>query len=1328
MKYRKIMTDTIDSLEKLRDFINSRKNKHVQANFQPVVIQTLLEKNGIASKEDTDEALIERNDEFDEDETPQTPVYEVLEEAKVIEPVKDNVVSLYYKNPSDEAKKELVTSCEEWINNAIDGVAKLEKLVKQFNENRKCFDPHRLEINEIEELRRRFIENFSKEKIVQMKIDEYVDGIINTETGQRKTDTFCSTIYSNMKPFGSIIMPAGKAIFGVWMKTKTQSYDYRKVRFQSTEDALEQIKKFILELLNAGEKFDLEAIRKNKLQRFFRSKILCIYFPDIFIQIHSQNAVERLVLMLHIFSKEEIKEKNFFELRQAILKFKQENELLKNLNIYDFSHVLWHFYKKSKKRKTEVNDEIFDELEQFEDHDVPKTQIQVLNKFYKKVGKDLPSYKIFGIRKKDEKSALLPDSDVDSPHYMHNLVKGVYKPEKSNFAQSIMLNPKSRWQLEILRDYPTLKIRYDFEDPDVYSNDISYLKKCMEIDLPIGIFFRLKRDKYKCLGLGKIISHEGTVFEIESYGISEKESKELKEKSLKEYDAITQDPDVAKIEYVDYSKLFTEVDFQQQYSTDLMIESFQGEPHKSRIPKIIDLCESGDWVVPDFQRFFDWDKKMVKNFLNSIFHGYYVGSLLLWENLTEKEIGVTAIKGVDKNSENLRTDNIVLDGQQRLTSLYYAIKSPDYYLKGEKERSFFYIDFGEFFSTKKPEEVIKEFSKEIDPEDCFTKLLFPFNKLLSFKGWIKDLRNFLDENYSSLDLKKQILPLCDAIDQKLDYIKEKFEIPYISLEKISLSDVVEIFKRINTTGKPLDSFDLLIAILSKHKVELRKLWEKACKIYPKINEYFENTKGGTKGLYVLQSMALSEYSKSKSCKNEDVQKIFKNTASDRQDFIKRWSEALDYTNQAINHFEDIGTDGFGVIHRKWLPFEPMIPVLSSLLRFIKEKKSISEKEAYEKIAFWYWISVFSNAYSQSVDAKKTSDYNAMTDWIEKNVVPPEFIRFRNNFDSNLNLNNVENKRSSIFRGVLSLLALIGAKDWAVNRAVLNQSTFKQNDVQVDHIFPKSKYKDDPYNESILNKTWLAKETNEWMKKAKEPATYLNETILQNFNNDKEEFKKTLQTHMINEHAYIALLQNNSEQFVLEREKEILKEIAKRIGSDKTQFESSFVIQSTEQSITTENIEEILKKDESLTLEFKSTLKFDLRENKPNKDRINDILRSITGFMNRGGGTLIVGYDDDNKKMIGLEIDYPHVGKKEWDSWKNTLIQSCAANLGDTITNLYLEEPMKVEHEGKDLAKIVVKQSNEPVYLNDIFYLRFPGQTRDLKGKELDDYKKTRFEM
>ncbi len=132
--------------------------------------------------------------------------------------------------------------------------------------------------------------------------------------------------------------------------------------------------------------------------------------------------------------------------------------------------------------------------------------------------------------------------------------------------------------------------------------------------------------------------------------------------------------------------------------------------------------------------------------------------------------------------------------------------------------------------------------------------------------------------------------------------------------------------------------------------------------------------------------------------------------------------------------------------------------------------------------------------------------------------------------------------------------------------------------------------------------------------------------------------------------------------------------------------------------------------------------------KPVDGRMCDIIKSIAGFMNSfKGGELVIGYDDDNDKVIGIEVDYPYTGSKEWDSWENTLIQTCVSNLGGSATKLCLKSPEQIIHKGKTIAIIIILASAKPVYIKDTeFFVRFPGQTRKLVGPEADNYKKERF--
>jgi uncharacterized protein DUF262 len=282
---------------------------------------------------------------------------------------------------------------------------------------------------------------------------------------------------------------------------------------------------------------------------------------------------------------------------------------------------------------------------------ISKTHLEILNKFYRKRGKYLKADEIYG-KKKDKnvnKSPLPPDEIVNEPHYMHNLITGVYWLSGDEFALSIQLNPKSKWELEIDRNHPTLRINYDFGSNARYKSQISKLENCYKNDVPIGIIFKTIKTKNKILGLGKIVSFNSTKFVIDSYGISEQESKLLKEETIREFDESLADPEYSNIEEVNYTEFLTEINFNKDKFKLNKNKSL--EPRRIRINQIIDYCESGEWVIPRFQRYFDWKKEDVRDFFKSIFLDYYVGSLLLWDVRRETELDIMSVNGVNPHQD-----------------------------------------------------------------------------------------------------------------------------------------------------------------------------------------------------------------------------------------------------------------------------------------------------------------------------------------------------------------------------------------------------------------------------------------------------------------------------------------------------------------------------------------------------------------------------------------------------------------------------------------------------------------------------------------------------
>lgn len=576
------------------------------------------------------------------------------------------------------------------------------------------------------------------------------------------------------------------------------------------------------------------------------------------------------------------------------------------------------------------------------------------------------------------------------------------------------------------------------------------------------------------------------------------------------------------------------------------------EPHSLRNPErikvnqIITNVSQGRWVLPKFQRYFDWRKKHVKEFLKSIFNDYYVGALLVWDvdrdADSDLQLGIMPIRGVNINTDEVRKDSIILDGQQRITSLYYAIRAPNFSLKGSDEPSYFYINFLNFFNKSNLDDIIVVLDVKLSTEESFRKMLFPFYELENNDDWVSGFEDFLLKN--AVNSRDKIIKIRRIIDKKLSHIHEGFEIPYISLPaSMPLAQVTDIFEKINTMGKPLNVFDLLIARLSIHEIELKKLWEGSIKRYPKLLDYFKSI--DKIPIYILQAISLC-YDKNSSCKREDILNIFKNifqqtdpSLEEALSFEEAWHEMDEYMSKAISKLENM-RDGFGVKDKRELPFAPMIPILAALLREIDQSKS--KADCYNRLNMWYWASVFSNAYSGAVDTQLTNDFKEMRDWFSnEEKISKTVDRARKEFGT-WGLKEIHTKSNAMYRGVLSLLALEGARDFDTGQTLENA---RANDK--DHIFPKSGFGSVKHINSILNMTWMSDDTNRKIKKYKKPSVYVKEFIRDKYGNDEKKFLEVLKSHFINRNAYDCMLKDDFDGFIAEREKTIIAQISDLIG-------------------------------------------------------------------------------------------------------------------------------------------------------------------------------------
>ena len=119
------------------------------------------------------------------------------------------------------------------------------------------------------------------------------------------------------------------------------------------------------------------------------------------------------------------------------------------------------------------------------------------------------------------------------------------------------------------------------------------------------------------------------------------------------------------------------------------------KPDHISLNTLINRLKEGRFVIPDFQREFEWQPWDIRDLVRSIFLDYYIGSLLLWKGKKEnfESMSCEPIYGYKGNGSS---EYIVLDGQQRLTAMYYAFVAPDIQLPNRANRFFYYIRVDRF--------------------------------------------------------------------------------------------------------------------------------------------------------------------------------------------------------------------------------------------------------------------------------------------------------------------------------------------------------------------------------------------------------------------------------------------------------------------------------------------------------------------------------------------------------------------------------------------------------------------------------------------------------
>lgn len=341
------------------------------------------------------------------------------------------------------------------------------------------------------------------------------------------------------------------------------------------------------------------------------------------------------------------------------------------------------------------------------------------------------------------------------------------------------------------------------------------------------------------------------------------------------------------------------------------------------VQEFISSIDKGEYVIPHFQRDFDWEPNMVSALFNSMLHESYAGTVLLWLlGDPERELKMwEPLWGAKKSDRPIKA---VLDGQQRLSSLYYALYAPAKKFPNRDSYYYFFIDLKQMILDNEEENIIYKFyskpkdmsSFKNDKEDLIQKNLFPVcllsdqeflkNKKTGYASWIKDYVKSID--YLSPEDKPTELDVSERIKSILS-----FSFLTETLEGKEVKGVCTIFANINSKGLKLDIFDLINAFLFPHSIELRIQWENL-----ENHDILKSVDREMK-VYLLKLMSLhvQRYCSSKYLYNlipgsnvKDKQGNKKILLKNKDEFNELWNAAIYYSEKSREKNHGIWNERF----------------------------------------------------------------------------------------------------------------------------------------------------------------------------------------------------------------------------------------------------------------------------------------------------------------------------------------------------------------------------------------------------------------------------------
>ena len=455
------------------------------------------------------------------------------------------------------------------------------------------------------------------------------------------------------------------------------------------------------------------------------------------------------------------------------------------------------------------------------------------------------------------------------------------------------------------------------------------------------------------------------------------------------------------------------------------------------VSTILDQIDDGRMVLPTFQRGYVWKREQVRGLMDSLYRGHPVGSLLVW---------VTPSDNVDhRGSQEIDPGmvQVLLDGQQRITSLYGIIRGkPPAFFDGDA-KAFKDIHFhlqNEEFHFHQP-------AMNGDP------LWIDVSALMQRS--FGQLKNWIDEQSSET---KQF---DGKIRQLWGIRSSEFHVAKVVGTHKTVEVVVDIFNRVNSGGTKLSQGDLALA--------------KICASWP----------GGRAVMKAkLAKWKDHEYDFTPDWLLRNVNAIVKGEARFRHlhnEPTEEIQKGLERAERSINYSLTLIGDRLGLDHNRVLFGRNALPVMS---RYIDQRGGrIADDVEQDRLLYWYFLSALRGRFSGSTESTLDEDFKMIKE--PDGAIDRLITKLHDQHNSKIKAGDFEGStRGARFYPVLYALTRFGeARDWGSKGEVLKRGLLgKESKLELHHIFPQAQLRKTRYNKkpdihALANFCFLRKETN-----------------------------------------------------------------------------------------------------------------------------------------------------------------------------------------------------------------------------------------------------------